>query len=169
MSKQQLKDSETVELKKSLAELKQGMISMAAILNKHQAGTLWFGVRNNGAIAGINANEKTLRDLFIVSFYRPSFLEKPGEETVQSEQTTIHKELFPAEKAVLEIIQKKPNVTRKELAARLNLSEAGVRYNTDKLQTKGILRRVGGKKAGRWDVIEDRLDTLGDGGIDGRI
>ncbi len=95
----------------------------------------------------------------------------PGEETVQSEQTnihkTIHKELFPTEKAVLEIIQKKPNVTRKELAARLNLSEAGVRCNTDKLQTKGILRRVGGKKAGRWEVIEDRLDTLGDGEIDG--
>ena len=63
MGKQPLKESETVELKKSLAELKQGLVSMAAILNKHQAGTLWFGVRNNGAIAGVDANEKTLRDL----------------------------------------------------------------------------------------------------------
>ena len=36
---------------------------MAAILNKHQVGTLWFGVRNDGAIAGIGVNEKTLRDL----------------------------------------------------------------------------------------------------------
>jgi len=35
MSKQPLKESETVELKKSLAELKQGLVSMAAILNKH--------------------------------------------------------------------------------------------------------------------------------------
>jgi len=63
MAKQPLKESETVELKKSLAELKQGLVSMTAILNKHQAGILWFGVRNNGAIAGIDANEKTLRDL----------------------------------------------------------------------------------------------------------
>ena len=63
MGKPPLKESETVELKKSLAELKQGLVSMAAILNKHQAGTLWFGVRNDGAIAGIDANEKTLRDL----------------------------------------------------------------------------------------------------------
>ena len=63
MGKQLLKESETVELKKSLAELKQGLISIAAILNKHQAGTLWFGVRNDGAITGIDANEKTLRDL----------------------------------------------------------------------------------------------------------
>lgn len=50
MGKQPLTESETVELKKSLAELKQGLISIVAILNKHQAGTLWFGVRNDGAI-----------------------------------------------------------------------------------------------------------------------
>jgi ATP-dependent DNA helicase RecG len=63
MSDLPLQESETVELKKGLAELKQGLISIAAILNKHQAGTLWFGVRNDGAITGIDANEKTLRDL----------------------------------------------------------------------------------------------------------
>jgi len=423
MSKQPLQESETVELKKSLAELKQGLVSMAAILNKHQAGTLWFGVRNNGAIVGIDVNEKTLRDLsqtiaahiepkdgkqcikiefagddtpyfaygrafmrvadedrqlsvkqlkdliaaqnreslrwdnqpgkftladldqvkikrfveraklswdtpenalsklelikdgkllnparlffgvkpieeaqkyilknihigmrleglrrvdvpeisvealreaiinafchrdyydpdfiqmaifkdrveirnpgklygtltiddlrkgnvsqrrnpliadlfrriemveawgrgmplilknepdvlfretgnlFIVSFNRPSFLEQSEKGTIQKEspashktsQKTIHKELFATEKAVIDIIKQHPTITRKELAARLNLSEAGVRYNTDKLQTKGILRRVGGKKAGRWEVIEEQLDTSGDGGIE---
>ena len=63
MGKQPLQESETVELKKSLAELKQGLTSIAAILNKHQAGTLWFGVRSDGAIIGLDVNEKTLRDL----------------------------------------------------------------------------------------------------------
>ena len=58
-----LLESETVELKKSLAELKQGLISMVAILNKHKSGTLWFGVRNDGAVIGLSINEKTLRDL----------------------------------------------------------------------------------------------------------
>ena len=93
--------------------------------------------------------------------------EKPGEETAQSEPLTIHKELFATEKAVIDIIKQHPTITRKELAAKLNLSEAGVRYNTDKLQTKGILRRVGGKKAGRWEVIEDRLDAHGGSGVGG--
>jgi predicted HTH transcriptional regulator len=101
--------------------------------------------------------------------------EKPGEETAQSEpptihktsHKTIHKELFATEKAVIDIIKQHPTITRKELAAKLNLSEAGVRYNTDKLQTKGILRRVGGKKAGRWEVIEDRLDAQGGSGVGG--
>ncbi len=63
MKKQKLQESETVELKKSLSEIKQGLVSIAAILNKHNAGTLWFGVRNDGVIIGIGAGEKTLRDL----------------------------------------------------------------------------------------------------------
>ena len=63
MGEQPLQENETVELKKSLGQLKQGLVSVVAILNKHQAGTLWFGVRNNGIIVGIDINEKTLRDL----------------------------------------------------------------------------------------------------------
>lgn len=33
-------------IQKSFAELKAGLVSIAAILNKHGAGELWFGVRN---------------------------------------------------------------------------------------------------------------------------
>ena len=40
-------ETETLELKKSLAELKEGLISMSAILNKHGAGELWFFVAPN--------------------------------------------------------------------------------------------------------------------------
>lgn len=58
-----LRESETIELKKSLAELKQGLISMVAILNKHCAGELWFGVAPDGRVVGLEANEKTLRDV----------------------------------------------------------------------------------------------------------
>ena len=43
-----MKESEAVELKRSLADLNDGLISIAAILNKHGAGELWFGVKNNG-------------------------------------------------------------------------------------------------------------------------
>ncbi|MFZ2958933.1 MAG: ATP-binding protein [Candidatus Ozemobacteraceae bacterium] len=63
MGESQIAESETIELKKGLGELKQGLISMAAILNKHGAGVLWFGVKNDGAAVGLDVNEKTLRDL----------------------------------------------------------------------------------------------------------
>jgi ATP-dependent DNA helicase RecG len=57
---------------------------MAAILNKHQAGTLWFGVRNNGTIAGIDANEKTLRDLSqtIAAHIEPKIFPRISEVTI---------------------------------------------------------------------------------------
>ena len=63
MSSELLRESETVELKKSLAELKEGLVSIAAILNKHGAGQLWFGVAPNGKAAGLDVSDKTLRDL----------------------------------------------------------------------------------------------------------
>ena len=63
MSSDLLRESETVELKKSLAELKEGLVSIAAILNKHGAGELWFGVAPSGKPAGLDVTDKTLRDL----------------------------------------------------------------------------------------------------------
>lgn len=117
---------------------------------------------------------REIGNLFIVAFNRPSFLEQPKQETIQKEpptnqktiHKTIHKELNATEKAVIGILRENPTITRKVLAERLNLSEAGVRYNTDKLQTKGVLKRVGGKKVGRWEVIDDRMH-VSDGGVAG--
>jgi ATP-dependent DNA helicase RecG len=63
MSSDALRESETVELKKSLAELKQGLVSIVAILNKHQQGELWFGVSPEGKASGLDISEKTLRDV----------------------------------------------------------------------------------------------------------
>lgn len=122
---------------------------------------------------------REIGSLFIVFFSRPSFSEQPEDEVIQSKPTaslktslkashkTSLKELTLKEKAVIDIIRKNPTITREALAERLNLSVGGVRYNTDKLQAKGILRRVGGKKAGRWEVIEGRSDASGSFGVEG--
>jgi ATP-dependent DNA helicase RecG len=56
-----MKESETIEFKKSLAELGEGLNSMAAILNKHAAGELWFGIKNDGTPVGMEVTETTLR------------------------------------------------------------------------------------------------------------
>jgi ATP-dependent DNA helicase RecG len=57
------REGETIELKKSLASLKEGLISISAILNKHGAGELWFGITSNGKPTGLVVNDKTLRDI----------------------------------------------------------------------------------------------------------
>ena len=56
-----MRESETIEHKKSLAELSEGLVSIAAILNKHGHGELWFGVRNDGTAVGMDVAETTLR------------------------------------------------------------------------------------------------------------
>ena len=57
------KENETLEFKKTTGELKEGVISIAAILNKHGSGELYFGVRNDGVPLGQDISEKTLRDV----------------------------------------------------------------------------------------------------------
>ena len=56
-------ETETTEMKKSLAELKQGLVSLTAMLNKHGQAELWFGIAPNGKAVGLEINEKTLRDV----------------------------------------------------------------------------------------------------------
>jgi ATP-dependent DNA helicase RecG len=57
------KESETVEIKKSVAQLKESLKSISAILNKHQKGILYFGINSDGKpVKNVNS-EKTLRDI----------------------------------------------------------------------------------------------------------
>ena len=58
-----MRENENIEFKKSLSELKESIISVAAILNKHGRGKLWIGIRNDGTVSGMDVNAKTLRDL----------------------------------------------------------------------------------------------------------
>ena len=58
-----MSENETTEYKKTLGQLKEGIISIVAILNKHGEGDLWFGIRDDGVPVGINVGEKTVRDI----------------------------------------------------------------------------------------------------------
>lgn len=58
-----LKENETLELKRSTSELKEAIISIVAILNKHQSGELYFGVKDDGTVLGQQLGRGTLRDI----------------------------------------------------------------------------------------------------------
>jgi ATP-dependent DNA helicase RecG len=57
------KETEILEFKKTTAELKEGVISMSAILNKHGGGELLFDIQKDGTPLGQMISEKTLRDI----------------------------------------------------------------------------------------------------------
>jgi len=57
------KETETLEFKKTTGELKEAVISVSSILNKHGAGELYFGIKNDGTVLGQQIGDATLRDV----------------------------------------------------------------------------------------------------------
>lgn len=56
-------ETESVEFKKTTGELKEGIVSLASMLNKNGYGTLYFGVKDNGEAIGQQIGDRTLREV----------------------------------------------------------------------------------------------------------
>lgn len=56
-------ESEIVEFKKSTSELKEAVISIASILNKHGKGELYFGIKDDGTVLGQITGKDTIKDI----------------------------------------------------------------------------------------------------------
>ena len=58
------KESETVEFKKSTAELKEAAISIVAMLNKHGRGEVYFGINDrDGKVLGMTIGRMTIKEV----------------------------------------------------------------------------------------------------------
>ena len=55
-------ETEIREFKKTTGETKEGIISLASMLNKNGYGTLYFGVKDNGDVIGQQIGDRTLRE-----------------------------------------------------------------------------------------------------------
>lgn len=58
--------------------------------------------------------------------------------------------------AILRVVLSNPTATQKQIAAEIGKSERTVKSITVTLQEKGILQRVGGKRDGKWEIIDDK-------------
>ena len=78
-------ETENIEFKKSLAELNEGLVSMAAMLNKHGHGELWFGIKNEGTPVGMDVSDATLRKVSqaIAAHIEPKPYPEVTSETLQ--------------------------------------------------------------------------------------
>ena len=56
-------EDERKEFKRSTSELKEGVASIASMLNKHGSGELYFGVNKDGDVCGQDVSESTLREI----------------------------------------------------------------------------------------------------------
>ena len=70
------------------------------------------------------------------------------------DSNTILKALEPIQAEVLRYIMAHPQTTKEEIADSIDgISFGGVKFIIAKLQKKGLLKRVGGRKHGEWQVL----------------
>ena len=75
-------------------------------------------------------------------------------DTTQKKEIATQKNLDTTQKKVLEHFKDNPKATRVDAANALgNITEDGVKFIIAKLQKKGLLKRVGGRKHGEWQVL----------------
>lgn len=91
MVQRKLRESETTELKTSTSELKEAIKSMAAMLNKHCRGEVYFGVSDRGEVKGQTVTAKTLRDVSraVSNHIEPKVFPKIKEVSIEG-KTCIH-------------------------------------------------------------------------------
>ncbi len=85
------RENEQLEFKKTTAELKEGVISLASMLNKHGHGVVYFGVKNDGSIFGQLIGKDTTSDISreIKNYIRPII--SPSISIVEADNKTIIK------------------------------------------------------------------------------
>ena len=57
------------------------------------------------------------------------------------------------EQVVLQLIKNNAQITRKEMVETMQCSESTVKRATDGLVSKQVIRRVGSKKNGSWEIL----------------
>ena len=69
-------ETEKIEFKKTTGELREGITSLASMLNKNGYGILYFGIKDNGDVVGQQMGDRTLREISqaIANFIKPQII-----------------------------------------------------------------------------------------------
>ena len=102
--------------------------------------------------AGVKVAFEKVSTGFQVTFYRPEgvmdqvVVRKGGQKRWSG--------LTKKQTIVLEQIEKKPEISRKELAHILGINPSAVQKHIQGLKDKGYMRRIGPDKGGHWEVVK---------------
>jgi len=73
-----------------------------------------------------------------------------GQEYVEKDEKHVEK----TSKLILDLIRIEPNITLNEIARRTGLVRRSIEDQFNRLKRKNLIRRVGSRKFGHWEVIE---------------
>ena len=175
-----IKESETVEFKKSTSELKEAIISIVSILNKHRKGELYFGIKNDGSVIGQQVSEKTLRTISdeLSNHVEPKIYPKIESVKIGKKdciRVTFHGENYPyfaSGKAYIRIADTNRQLSVKELESlilrknRRDFENEPSGKKISDVNNKVLRKYIGrGKQSGRihfsYDNVKNTLQKLG--------
>lgn len=114
-----------------------------------------FGISKLMSWKGLTGNEVTIRserDYVLVTLYLKSDVVDATQKTTQ--KTT--QKLTAQQRSIIDYLSTHPYASRKELSKNIiDITENGIKYNLNRLQQIGLLKRVGPDKGGHWEVIEN--------------
>lgn len=108
--------------------------------------------------AGVKVEFKRLKTGFVVVFHRPKWEEGEGmgEGGQTGGQTGGQRKgilLSDKQKKILEILKKKPQISRKELAEELGINTSAIQKHLMKLKEAGYIKRIGPDFGGYWEIL----------------
>lgn len=73
-------------------------------------------------------------------------------QTITTQTTQI--ELNDTQKRILDLIMLNKNITRENLAEKIGITSDGIKYNLDIMKKKNVIKRVGNRNTGHWEIIK---------------
>ena len=130
-----MSESQNIEYKQNWRDEYQKWICGFA---NAQGGTIFVGIDDEGEVCGVEYPERATI-----------------QERTETIQKTIQKQLSRQQEAILAYLSKHPDATRKELCENItDVTMGGIIHNLSRLQELGLLKRVGGRKQGYWQIVE---------------
>ena len=86
-------------------------------------------------------------DWFSIIFKRPELEGESFEGRGKTTQKTTQK--------ILGLIKENPNITRRELASIIGISEDSIKYYITNLKSMGVLERIGHDKCCYWRIVDN--------------
>ncbi len=109
-------------------------------------------IKQNGSPLPIFETDEA-HDYFVTRFFiREGFYDE-DEGNDKGSTTTPKLPLNDVENKIVIIVRENPNITRKEIAKRLNLTVDGVKYHIKKMTKSGKIKYVGSSRNGHWETM----------------
>lgn len=125
-----------------------------------------FDRMNNGWRSFSNSLPEYLaeKDFFVVKFFFNPNVNQQDNETINKTNKTINRTINDTEgstkhmeeyvKIMLGLMKNNPRISIRQLEKESGLSKSGVEWRINLLKKKGILKRTGSIKSGKWEILQ---------------